>query len=214
MMMLFINLAISTLAQVNIKVGYGISFPQLSTVNQILADWQPAGANISEPFGSLSVVHGIQLGVRYRLANTGIELGWETMAQDKSALAFVPSSDAFIDRTYRFALNSYHVGIEHYFDKYGIGTALHSQRLGIERPIGNNDLSLVSERQLAIRLQLIWQVQKSDLVSVLIKPYYQIPLGSYDLSAFADDIGVSDFREDSLSMFGVSLVFYNGRQYR
>ncbi len=213
-MILICLLSFSSAAQVNIKVGYGLAFPQLSNVNEILAAYQPAGSTISEPFGSLSVVHGIQLGLRYRLLNTGIEIGWETMAQDKSALAFVPSSDSFIDRTYRFSLNSYHIGIEHYFDKYGIGSALHTQRLGIQRSIGNNDLPLVNERNLALRLQFIWQVQQSDLVSLLIKPYYQIPLGSFDLSPFVEDIEVEGFREDSLSVFGISLVFYNGRQYR
>ena len=211
-MTLFVIMGIGSQAQVNIKVGYILSFPQLSNIDNILAAYQPEGAVISEPFGSLNVVHGIQLGVRYRLANTGIEIGWETMTQEKSALAFMPNNETFTERTYQFGINSYHIGLEHYFDKYGIGTALHSQRLGIDRPIGNNEISLVDERNLAIRLHFIWQVQKGDLVSFLIKPYYQIPLGDHDLSAFVDDIEVDGVRKDSLSMFGISFVFYNGRQ--
>jgi len=136
------------------------------------------------------------------------------MSQEKSALAFLPNSDSFIDRNYSFAFSSYNIGLEHYFDRYGLGAALHNQNLGIDRVIGNNDLPLVNERELSIRFQFIWQVQQSDLVSLMIKPYYQLPLGTFDVSGFADDIGVADFRDDSLSMFGISLVFYNGRQYR
>lgn len=198
--------------QINIKVGYGLGFPNLSAIDDLLSGYQPVEGEVVESFGSLGFIHGIQLGLRYRIANTGLEVGWETMSRDLSALIFEPSNDSFTDRTYSFGLNSLHVGVEHYFDRYGLGIALHSQKLGIERPIGNNDLVLADQRKGALRLMFIWQVQESDSVALMIKPYYQFPLASHDISRFADELGTASLRDDSLSMFGLSFVFYNGRQ--
>jgi len=200
-------------SQVNIKVGYGLGFPQLSATNNLLDNYLPPNSEVVETFGAVNFMHGIQLGIRYKIANTGIEAGWETMTRDLTSLAYMPSSDSFTDRTYGVGFSGLHIGLDHYFDKYGLGLALHGQKLTLERRIGNNDLALVDQRKLALRINAIWTVQESEVVSLAIKPYYQLPLGDFDVSRFADDIGSAGTTDDGLSMFGLSFVFYNGRQY-
>ena len=88
------------------------------------------------------------------------------------------------------------------------------QSLKIERVIGNNELPITKERKLGLRLEFIWQVQESPFISFEIRPFYQFSLSDYNLSGLAEDLGLAagvDVME-SPKMWGLSLVFYNGRQ--
>lgn len=203
----------SLAGQVNVKIGYNIGIPTLSNVDQLFSEFNPAG-EVVDPFGDLKFLHGIQLGVRYKLGNTAFEFGWESMNRDRTALAYQAATDNFRTTEYNVSLGGFTLGMDSYFGRYGIGSTLLFQKLGVDRIIGNNDLSLVNDRQLGLRLQFIWQVQNSEMVSLMIKPYYQFALGDYDVGRLASDLGLpTDINVlESPRMFGLSLVFYNGRQ--
>ncbi len=210
--MLLISLDMS--AQVNVKVGYIASFPQLTVNDNLLSSFNPSNAEVSERFGSTGFMQGLQLGLRYRISNFAAEVGWESVSRDRSALIFNPTNDNFTNRQYNYSLSSYRAGVDNYFGKYGIGTALMYQRLKIDRVIGSNDLALTKERQLGLRLEFIWQVQESSAISFEIRPFYQFSLKDYNLSGLAEDLDLSTGVDtmESPKMWGVSLVFYNGRQ--
>jgi len=214
--LLILILMINTdmVSQVNVRIGYVAGFPQLPVNDNILANFSPVSGEVSKSFGSAGFMQGLQLGLRYRISNYGIELGWESMSRDRSALIFNPSNDSFTERTYDYSLSSYRAGIDNYFGKFGLGTALMYQRLKIDRVIGNNDLTLTNDRQLGLRIEFIWQVQKSPFISLEIRPYYQFSLEEYNLSALAEDLDVDTSVGvlESPKMWGISLVFYNGRQ--
>ena len=201
-------------AQVNMKIGYNLTFPDLSVNNQILSAYNPADSEVVDPFGSLGFMHGIQLGIRYRWSNMAAELGWENLSRDRTALSYRASSDSFTDRQYNYGFTGFSFGLDNYFDKFGIGSMLLYQKMGISRSIGNNDLSLVDEKNWALRFQFIIQVQQSSMVSLQLKPYYQFALSTYNLAPLASDLNVTRLSNlgESPSFFGISLVFYNGRQ--
>lgn len=209
---LFTNSAEIT-GQLNIKIGYNVSFPNLEITESILSGYQPQNFEVVKPFGSLGFMHGIQLGVRYKRSNVAAEIGWENLSRERTALAYQASSDSFSDRTYNFSLSGFSAGFDNYIGSFGIGSTILNQRISVNRAIGNNDLNLVREQAWSLRLNFIVQVQQSRLVSVMIKPYYQFPLGDYNLQALADDAGnsISDVTE-SPNIFGISLIFYNGKQ--
>lgn len=202
------------IAQVNIKIGYNIGFPQLPVSDQLLSAYQPEGEELVQSFGGTGFMHGIQLGVRYRWENVAVELGWENMSRDRTALSYEANSDLFTDRQYNYSISGLTIGLDNYFGNLGIGSSLHYQKLGINRVVGNNNLNIAAERNLALRLSLLWQVQKSEFVSFYIKPYYQFSFDGYDLTALANDLSVTvaDLMRESPEVFGIALVFYNGRQ--
>ena len=209
---MFVNI-VQILGQVNIKIGYNVSFPDLSVTESILSQYQPDNFEVVEPFGSLGFMHGIQLGIRYKWSNVAAEVGWENLSRERTALAYQSSSDSFSDRTYNFSLNGFSAGLDNYFGNFGIGSTLLNQRLNIDRSIGNNDLNLVKERAWNLRLHFIVQIQQSSLVSLMIKPYYQFALGDYNMQALADDVGSNiSNNAETPNIFGISLVFYNGKQ--
>lgn len=200
--------------QVNIKIGYNLTFPNLSVNDELLQAFQPMDSEVVESFGSIGFMHGIQLGIRYRWSNVAAELGWENLSRDRTALSYRASSDSFTDRQYNYSFTGFSFGLDNYFNKFGLGSTLLSQKLGVSRAIGNNDLTLVDERNWALRLQFIIRVQESSMVSLLLKPYYQFSLNSYDLTPLADDLNVGGLPDlsESPTFFGITLVFYNGRQ--
>lgn len=207
-------LSVELTAQVNVRVGYIASFPQLSVNDNLLASFDPVNGEVSDGFGSTGFMQGLQLGLRYRVGNFAIEAGWESVSRDRSALIFNTTSDSFTNREYNYSLSSYRTGIDNYFGKYGLGTTLMYQSLKIERIIGNNELPITKERKLGLRLEFIWQVQESPFISFEIRPFYQFSLGDYNLSGLAEDLGLAASVDvmESPKMWGLSLVFYNGRQ--
>ena len=205
---------VNLVGQANLKIGYNPAIGNFSTINSILNQYQPANSELQKSFGSLHFVHGIQLGVRYRLGASALELGWDNLSRDRNALTYNPNSESFSERSYGFSINSFSLGFDSYFGNIGFGSALLQSKLNINRQINSNDLNLVSESQWALRLQLNWIIQKSSHVSVAIKPYYQFTLAPYDLELFAADLDVSSplgFSENT-GFFGLSFVFYNGKQ--
>ena len=214
LLLTFTTVVTHAFSQINIKIGYNLTFPDFKVSDQLLSDFSPEDGEIRKSFGDLNFVHGIQLGLRYQISDMAVELGWENMSRTRNALIYRAPIDAFMDREYNFSLSSISFGVDNYFDRFGIGTTLLYQKMGVSRLIGSNDLNLVAQRELALRLQFILQVQESSLVSLMIKPYYQFNLKGYDLTPLANDLGLSGISrlEESPSMFGLSLVFYNGRQ--
>ena len=206
--------ALSLQSQVNIKIGYHVAIPSFTENDRILSMFEPSGSRVEQPFGSLKFMHGIQLGLRYKWENVGVELGWENASRDRTALIYNPSTDTFTDRQYNYGFGGYYFGMDSYFNQFGLGSMILLQNLNVDRVVGNNELNLISDTELALRLQFIWQVQESSLVSLMIKPYYQFSLGSYSLAPLANDLGVGGANsfQESPNIFGVSLVFYNGRQ--
>ena len=201
-------------AQVNIKVGYNSAFPQFNVHSDIIKAYQPEGQDLVEPFGSIDFLHGIQLGVRYRTGNTAFELGWENMSRKSNSLSFREENEEFIERSYSNSLSGLSAGIDNYFGSFGIGSAIYLQSFGIDRIVGNNDLKIVDETKYALRISFLWKIQQSDFVSFYVKPYYQFWLGEYDLTPLATDLKVFDVAKtvEQPTMFGISFVFYNGRQ--
>lgn len=202
-------------AQVNLKIGYTVAFPQLVESDDLLAAYQIAGGEQVDDFGRLRFVHGIQLGIRYRVGNSAVELGWERMNRDRSALFYLAASDSFEPRVYNYSLSAYMLGVDQYFGKWGIGSGLKSQSLGIGREIGSNTLEIVNERQWHLQIRVTWLVQRSKHVSLALQPYYQMSLSSYDVSNLARDVKVSGLSTDMKPAYwGMSVIFYNGRQRR
>ena len=214
LVLMIILVSTSIYSQVNVKIGYNIGFPQLPVNDDILAQYSPADSEVIDPFSATSFMHGIQLGLRYRVGNIAAEVGWESISRDRTALTYRAANDSFTDRQYNYSLSGLSVGVDNYFGRFGLGSVLLYNKLSIDRTIGNNNLGIVNDRKLALRLQFIWQVQESEMVALQIKPYYQFNLKGYNLSNLANDLDVSGSIDanESPKIFGISLIFYNGKQ--
>jgi len=203
-------------AQINIKIGYKIGYGDFDLNNMLLSGYVPSNGEIKDAFASVHVIHGIELGLRYKTGSLEWEVGWESSGRDSKALIFMPVTDNFTSRKYSYSLGGLYAGVVNNYGKIGLGASVHRRRLGIKRQIdSDNNLDLVNESLTSLQLYLTWVVQQSERVSFVIKPYYQFSLGSYDFENLALDLNIPDNGSgfnDSVDIFGLSFIFYNGKQ--
>jgi hypothetical protein len=201
-------------AQVNFKIGYNPAYGPFKSINTLLSQYDAGNLEVKEDFGSLHFIHGIQLGVRYSIAPIAFEFGWDHLNRDRSSLAFNSTNETFHERTYAYSMNTFLLGVDSYFGVIGFGTFITSSSMKINRKIGDNDLSISNERQMGARIHLNITLQKSDYITFVLKPFYQFPLRNFDLSGLATDLNLSNSSDVSepAQLFGLSFVFYNGRQ--
>ncbi len=201
------------LSQINLKIGYNPAIGSFGGINEVLSSFNPNGMSVEKAFGDLRFVHGIQLGVRYKISKSALELSWENISRDRTALIYSSSSDSFSERKYNFGISSWALSFDNYFKPIGFGTSITSTQLKITRDIGNNSLVIDNDRNWGVRVHLNWTIQESELVSLVIKPYYQFYLNQYSINVLPTDLNNSPNSQlEGLNFFGVSFVFYNGRQ--
>ena len=204
---------ISVNGQINVKVGYVPAIGSFSAINDLLKEYNSVNEDIIEvPFSELNFIHGLNVGFRYKFGNIALEADWSNLSRDRDVLLYFSQSDSFESNLYKVGLNSFAIGLDSYFDRYGFGVSLHSQRLRIRREIGSNDLNLVNDNNLALDLHINFTIQKSNKVSLVAKPYYRFSLKDYDLSGFSQDLLNQDSSKGPIGIYGVSLIFYNGKK--
>ncbi len=204
---------LSVSGQINVKVGYVPAFGSFEAVSSILRDFNDSNSNIIEaPFNELNFMHGINVGLRYKVGALGFEFDWTSLNRDRDVLLYFDQSNSFSNMLYKFGINSFSFGIDAYIGRFGAGASLHSQKLNINREIGSNNLKLVSETNLALDFHLNITLQRSNVVSVIVKPFYRFSLKDYNLNAFSQDLIDLDAFSSDITFYGLSLVFYNGRK--
>ncbi len=203
-------------AQLNIKVGYNPAFGSFSPINNLFDLYNSENAQTLEnSFNDLHFLHGIDVGAVYKFGNFAVEFGWENLNRERSSLLHNPGDDTFTSKLYKFSFTSLSLGFDTYINRFGFGAGIYSQKLRIRREIGNDNLNLVSQSEYALDLHVNIAFRTSSNVSFVLKPYYRLPLGSYNLQPFVDDLFsniVVDLVPVKMGFYGVRLVFYNGRQ--
>ena len=199
-------------AQFNVKIGYNPIFGAFNGVNAAQDAFVSNNGEVQSGFRNLSFMHGIQLGVRYRVGKLGVELGWESLSSDRQALSFNPNNEVFTTREYNHDLRTWSLSLDQYLRPVGFGAALTRTNYSVGRVIGNNRIPIIDEGHWGLRFQLNLILQESSRVSFVIRPYYQFYLQDYNIERLASDLNNAAATNESLSYFGLSLVFYNGRR--
>ncbi len=200
-------------AQFNVKIAYNPIFGSFNGINAVQNAYLPDIGEIQNGFGDVTFMHGIQIGVRYRVGTFGAELGWESLSADREALALNLNTEVFTVREYDYDLRTWSLALDQYFNPVGFGAAITRTNFSASRVRGNNNIPLVDESKWGLRFQLNLIVQESSRISLILRPYYQYYFSDYNIEPLAADLNNAAASTESLSFFGLSLVFYNGRQY-
>ena len=213
--------------QLNLKIGYTLGFYSPEVHNNIIAihDMQRSLAfdqyNEARP---LSLAFGINLGLRYKTDVGNFEFSWESLARSTSSVGILrppdpaPLSSSSNEFQYRF--NMLMVTYETIFGLIGVGSTLGVNLASLDQSVqGANDSfdllrdSASGNDQYFARIHLSFNFSGNSSVAFAIKPYLQIPLTDIDLSAMASILGVQNTEtNESYPAWGLSFVFYNGRQ--
>ena len=203
--------------QLNVKVGYTASYLNSGFNNNIFDSFN-AQNSLETRFKNLHMLHGIQLGFRYKINIAAIEFTWENTTRSRNAIQ-VDSLEMFFEKNLYYSINSFSLGVQNNFGNFGYGASIDSRTIRVRTNIGATDqrTDILKQRGWTSRFYLSLNIPGGDFVSLSIQPYVQIPLESTDFYPLEMDLNPTSnanpdqFSED-LMTFGITLAFYNGAQ--
>ncbi len=213
--------------QFNIKVGYTGGFMKAPVLNDIVDRYNVKFGNADAPLEHFKSIHGLELGLRYRLNKVGFEVSWSSMTDRSSVLgkpSVGPSTNALFSDKYFLSLTEFSFGLENYFGNIGYGASIGNRTVRMKTDITGSTKKkreILSESGISTKFYLIFQYP-GDKVGIAFKPYFQVPLTGLNMSGFDKELNneldgndtfiPKDNQEEKFSMFGFSIVLYNGRQ--
>lgn len=209
-------------AQFNVKIGYGMGFVQGSQNNALVQAFNanPIGdggaVDLVQKFPNLNMVYGIGLGLRYKLTEgNAIELCWDNLSRATESFGKYQSNGQLFEDELTYSFNQFYFSYQSAFGRIGLGSSIGINRVKIKSNIqgSNREEVLVPDNQYFARINLAYNIESSYKVALSIQPYYQIPISKVDLSGLSTYLGATGIdTQESYPLFGISLVFYNGRQ--
>ena len=215
-LILFLGCSITLWSQLNIKVGYGGGYMEPDKINEIIGRFNDDKPFLEQPLNDINFLSGLELGLRYRIGISAFELGWNNGSAE--AEAFGTDNGSPFQEALTVSLRSYTIGVENFIGDFGFGASIGRRRLKIITDITgfDRDRTIMTSTGLASRFHVFYQV-KSNSVSLTLKPYIEFPWDSYNVSAlnreYFPDTTIPDTDFDTeLTVFGISILFYNGPQ--
>lgn len=201
-------------AQLNLGVGFSASSIYIGDNNDILQEYNTLNqARLEQVYPDLKIMTGVFVSLRYKLERVAFELSWENLERDINSVLVFDDKTGQVNNLY-YNLTSTSLGVENHIHRFGYGASLSSRLFSIKSDILNTDFKrkIDRQREFSTKLYLMYTIQQSRLISLQLKPFVQIPLGSYQLSGLQQELQSSSVQEKSTSpfLFGVTLVFYNG----
>ena len=213
--------------QLNIKVGYSNGFLDAPVLNKMVTDFNEGfvkkigGGSIDDQLDWFKSIHGLEVGLRYRINKVGFELSWNSMSDKSDVFGTLQNKSAFQDKWF-LSLTEYSAGIENYFGHFGYGASIGYRTARMKTDITGaprKKKSILEESGFASKFYLIFQFG-GDRVGIAFKPYIQTPFKHLDVSSFDQELNVQfddayravKPQEERFFMYGISIVLYNGRQ--
>lgn len=224
---LTISLYLSVIGQFNIKVGYASGFTKAPILNTIVDKFNGDFIN-NNPEGKLDdmldhirSLHGVEVGLRYRMNAVGFELSWHNMSHKSDVIGTLNNKSSFQDKWFT-SLTEYALGIENYFGNFGYGASIGYRTARIKTDITGAPRKkrlVTTESGMASKFYLIFQYP-GDKVGIAFKPYVQVPLKDADVSSFDQELNAQlnnsylavQPQAEKFFLYGISIVLYNGKQ--
>ena len=205
-------------AQLNLKVGYAVGYTDLDQTQTIFDRFNANNPQAEQELSAVDFYHGIDLGLRYKIGDFGIEVGLNSNSGSSEAINVFQSDGSLGNDDWKISIANYYVALENYLGVFGYGASFGTQRLtyrtNFESTQGKK--KIYEESVLSSKFYLILEVP-SKLVSFSIRPYVSTtwkPYNIQDIELLFDPQSTrpaSEFDQDVI-MFGLSFVFYNGPQ--
>ena len=216
----------SLFSQVNIKVGYIGGFTKADAINKTIKDFNENFTSkyngiLNDALDEVKSLHGLEIGLRYRMKKVGMELSWHSMSDKSDVFGTLASNVNFQDKWFT-SLTEYSFGLENYIGKFGYGASLGFRTLKIRTDISGaprKKQNIKSESGFASKFYILYQYP-GEKVGIAFKPYVQVPLSNFDIGNFDQELNVQLDKnyisnkplDERFFIYGISIVLYNGKQ--
>jgi len=206
-------------AQLNIKVGYGISYVNAEVDNQIIKRYNEQFSFLDNPMQEVRFLNGFLVGLRYRIDNFAIEANFENKFNTLESTGIDPISNHNFNRDLLFKYTSYSIGLESYLTEYiGLGVSIDWDHLRYRSETQNADrYNVLKDNGFSSEVHLSLNLQGNDVITLSIQPYVQIPWTKMFIAELENEINPdvaavidTNYSADYMN-YGVKFIFYNGQ---
>ena len=216
------------ISQFNVKVGYGLAYTTATGNNQIIEAFNLQNDfRLEKPMSEIHLLHGLELGLRYRFENLGIEFSWEPLGNSTSGLGEDVDRSLFQKELF-YSFKTISIGLEGYFGNKGIGFSLGNRKMKVKSEIAESGSkkTLLDKDQWTMKLYWMINFKGRDYIGLSMRPYIQWPINQFGFDQQNSDNSTSyrlhDYLEievpqeneikDRIPLVGLSILFYNGMQ--
>ena len=202
----------SVIAQINLKAGYCMSWLDVDNYNAIVQSHNTSmSGTYSDPFKSLNVLHGMDLGLEYRWETIAVEAGWRTKRNRLEAKGTRAGLD--FRNSLNISINSFFTGVVQYYGPIRMSASLDYNYTILKVEFDDpTTFTTLKNYGWGSSFSIGYVFRGAGPISLVIAPYTQLHWSKYDLSAFGNVItetGVQHPTEDFFN-YGITLYFLNG----
>ena len=218
--LLVFSLTNSMYGQLNLKVGYNLGYAKLNQTKSIFDRFNLINPQAEKELSPVNFYNGIELGLRYRFENFGIDIGISSMSGNSEALNVIQNDGSLGKDDWKISLVNYSIGLENYFGTFGYGATIGTQKLKYKTNFisSGGRKTVFDQSVLNSKFYLIIEVP-SNKVAFSIRPYISTTWKPYNIQDIellfepGSSRPESEFDQD-LIVYGLSFLFYNGPQRR
>jgi hypothetical protein len=202
-------------AQLNFKIGYDGAYSPAPQMNHAVRAYNlEHGDVLNRTIPPFHWLHGLNVGVRYRINYLASEISWESLGNRIEAVEINGSNAE--ERTVYTRLNNLTYSQELLMGNVGLGisAAYGFYAIGADLEGSSQKRNIGESRPFSTKFYLTFSLRASDILSIAIKPYYR-----YHWSGAMDTGKLNNYWSTGLSgelepfhHFGIHFCFYNGPQ--
>lgn len=203
------------MAQLNIIGGYEGGYTSANSYNGILNQYKLGQDSLQKSFGSYNLTNGIAVGFNYRTSNNiSFEAIWSEKPRDLIARGVNPANGRGFTNKLKTGLRTITFSMQTHFDNFIIGAGVSNDVMRLRYGTNTTEEAILfTENRWAGRFYAGVFLKASPFLSISLRPYIQIPIGTLNFTNLEKALNNSERNvEESLSYFGITLLLYNGSQ--
>jgi len=207
---------VGSYSQFNIKVGYTTMYSSLEATNNLFKIYNDRNEFLEDRLEDIHFFHGVDLGLRYRAGNFGIESGVMYYTRSSKASGIDPDNGNSVQNEWTLPVLEYSLGVENFYGPFSLGASIGYKKLRYKNSIAgsNEKQQIFGDSQMATRIHVQWEFE-GDNVSFAIRPWYSTLLDDYMISEVGERLNPGlnlpdDSYFENFSAFGISILFFNG----
>ncbi len=210
-------------AQINAFVGYAYSQNNDGRVfNNIIDRYNARNPTLLKPMSSLTFLHGVDLGIRYRIPSVSFEFNWINKFNQINDRVLASDNTEYKNNIY-YKSQTFCLGTEFFYNWIGIGASIDWNHLIIKKEKSSDRIKeeWVSQSGLSNHIYLNFEFNMNDAMAMSIRPYVQLPLYKNDFyeveAKLNPDIAHTSDPETYKSKvinWGFKILFVNGTKTR
>ena len=200
--------------QLNILVGYGLSYEDASGINSLISEHNAANSWYKVDMDDVALGHGLYLGLRYDMGAVKTLMAYRTSGKEVKAEGIPPGETESFQRRLSVRNNVVSLGLESSFDWFNWGATvdynfhkISSEITGISDPYEVQDDGFLSSH-----VYLNFSFLGSQQLGLTLQPYVQFPLSDFSLDNLSEELNVAKGRKHQSTTFGLTVILVNGPQ--